>query len=88
MRALNRLRRNNRLYVLLLAPKRTFVIQGEEFPSPPPSLIQTLLSDPSVSTNMATSGQSIIGDSEGSPLPYAIRGRRTLRVKVSDSPEG
>ncbi len=88
VRALNRLRRNNRLYVLLLAPKRTFVIQGEEFPSPPPSLIQTLLSDPAVSTNMATSGQSIIGDSEGSPLPYAIQGRRTLRLQVSDSPGG
>ena len=87
VRALNRLRRNNRLYVLLLGPRRTFVVQGEEFPSPPPSLIQILLSDPGVSTNIVASRQSIIGDSEGSSLPYAIRGRRTLRVKVSDSPE-
>ena len=86
VRALNRLRRNNRLYVLLLASKRTLFLQGEEFPSPPPSLIQTFMSDPAVSTDLATSRYSIIGDSEGSPQPFSLRGQRTIRVKVSERP--
>ena len=86
VRALNRLRRNNRLYVLLLASKRTLFLQGEEFPSPPPSLIQTFLSDPAVSTDMATSRYSIIGDSEGSPQPFSLRGQRTIRVRVGEAP--
>ena len=86
VRALNRLRRNNRLYVLLLASKRTLFLQGEEFPSPPPSLIQTFLSDPAVSTDMATSRYSIIGASEGSPQPFSLRGQRTIRVRVGEAP--
>ena len=86
VRALNRLRRNNRLYVLVLAPKRTLFLQGEAFPSPPPSLIQTFLSDPAVSTDMATSRYSIIGDTEGSPQPFSLRGQRTIRVRVGEAP--
>jgi hypothetical protein len=82
VRALNRMRRNNRLYALLMAPQRSFILQGDEYPSPPPSLVQTLLADPAVSSSLIFSGTSVVGDYEAKPSPYAIRGQKTLILKV------
>jgi SpoIVB peptidase S55 len=83
VRALNRMRRNNRLYVLLMAPQTSFEMQGDEYPSPPPSLVQTFLSDPSVSSSVVYRGTSVVGDFETKALPYSIRGQKTLLLKVS-----
>ena len=80
--ALNRLRRNNRVYALLMAPQRSFIIQGDEYPSPPPSLVQTFLSDPAVSSSVIFSGTSVVGDFETKPFPYTIRGQKNLILKV------
>ena len=85
VRALNRTRRNNRLYALLMTPQRSFVIQGEEYPSPPPSLVQTLLADPAVSGSLTLSGTSVVGDFETQPTPYTIRGQKFLLLKVVDT---
>jgi len=82
VRALNRMRRNNRLYALLMAPQRSFVLQGDEYPSPPPSLVQTFLADPSVSSRVVLSGTSVVGDFETDPSPYTIRGQETLLLRV------
>ena len=49
--ALNKMRRNNRLYVLLMSPQRSFELHGNEYPSPPPSLLQTFLADPAVASS-------------------------------------
>ncbi len=85
VRALNRLRRNNRLYALLMAPQSSFVMQGDEYPSPPPSLVQTFLADPAVSSSVVFRGTSVVGDFETAALPYAIRGQKTLMLKVTDT---
>jgi len=82
IRALNRIRRNNRLYALLMAPQRSFVLQGDEFPSPPPSLLQTFLAAPGVSSSAVFSGTSVVGDYETKPTAYAIQGQQTLYLKV------
>jgi hypothetical protein len=82
VRALNRTRRNNRLYALLLAPQRSFILQGDEFPSPPPSLLQTFLAAPGVSSSAVFSGTSVVGDYETKPTAYAIQGQQTLYLKV------
>jgi hypothetical protein len=82
IRALNRIRRNNRLYALLLAPQRSFILQGDEFPSPPPSLLQTFLAAPGVSSSAVFSGTSVVGDYETKPTAYAIQGQQTLYLKV------
>jgi hypothetical protein len=79
---LNRMRRDNRLYALLMAPQRSFILQGDEYPSPPPSLVQTFLTDPAVSSSAIYSGTSVIGDFEAKPSPYAVRGQKTLLLKV------
>lgn len=82
VRALNRMRRNNRVYALLMAPQRSFIIQGDEYPSPPPSLVQTFLADPAVSSSVIFSGTSVVGDFETKPFPYTVHGQKTLILKV------
>ncbi len=82
VRALNRMRRNNRIYALLMAPQRSFVLQGDEYPSPPPSMVQTFLADPAVSSNVIFNGTSVVGDFETKPSPYTIRGQKILLLKV------
>lgn len=82
VRNLNRMRRNNRLYALLLAPQRSFILQGDEYPSPPPSLIETFLADPAASSTVSFSGSSVIGDFETRSSPYSIRGQKTLVLRV------
>jgi hypothetical protein len=85
VQALNKTRRNNRVYALLMAPQRSFVLQGDEYPSPPPSLLQTFLADPAVSSSVTFSGMSIIGDFETKPIPVTIRGQKTLMLKVVET---
>lgn len=82
VRALNRMRRNNRVYALLMAPQRSFVMQGDEYPSPPPSLLQTFMADSAAASNVIFSGTSVVGDFETTPTPYAIHGQKTLILKV------
>lgn len=82
VQALNRVRKTNRLYALLMSPQRSFILQGDEYPSPPPSLVQTFMSDPAVSSNVTMSGMSVVGDFETKPTPYTIRGQKTLLLKV------
>ncbi len=85
VRALNRMRRNNRIYALLMAPQRSFVMAGDEYPSPPPSLLQTFMADPAAASSVVFSGTSVVGDFETQPTPYAIHGQKTLMLKVTGS---
>jgi hypothetical protein len=81
VRALNRMRRNNRVYALLMAPQRSFVMQGDEYPSPPPSLLQTFMADSAAASSVVFSGTSVVGDFETKPTPYSIHGQKTLILK-------
>jgi len=83
VRALNRMRRNNRLYALLMAPQRSFTLQGDEYPSPPPSLLQTLMAEPGASSSATFSWTSVIGDFEAGPAPYTIHGDKMLLLRVA-----
>jgi hypothetical protein len=82
--ALNRIRRNNRVYALLMTPQRSFVMRGDVYPSPPPSLMQTFMADPAAS-NMIFNGTSVVGDFETQSTPYAINGQKMLILKVAES---
>lgn len=82
VRALNRMRTNNRVYALLMAPKQSFVLDGEEYPSPPPSLLQTFQTGPAQSSSVIFSGTSVVGDFETQPGPFAIQGEKTLMLRV------
>jgi hypothetical protein len=83
VRALNRMRRNNRLYALLMSPQRSFTLQGDEYPSPPPSLLQTLMAEPGSSSSATFSWMSVIGDFEAGPSPYTIQGDKMLLLRVA-----
>lgn len=87
VQALNKMRRNNRLYALLMAPQRSLVMMGDEYPSPPPSLLQTFLADPAVSSTVTFSGTSVVGDFETKPAPISFRGQKTLLLKVIGTSE-
>jgi len=82
VKALNRMRRNNRLYALLMAPQRSFTLEGDEYPSPPPSLIQTFMSDPGAASSLTLSGTSVVGDYEGAASSFMIHGQKMLFLKV------
>lgn len=82
VRELNHTRRNNRLYALLMAPQRSFVMEGTSYPSPPPSLLQTFMADPAVSSKITYRGDSVVGDYQTSPVSYSIQGEQTLFLKV------
>ncbi|HUX09314.1 MAG TPA: hypothetical protein VMW51_01650, partial [Terriglobia bacterium] len=84
VRALNRMRRNNRLYALVMTPQRSLTLQGEEYPSPPPSLVQTFLADPAVSSSVIYGNASVIGDYQTQPTQYTIQGEKTLYLKVEN----
>ncbi len=83
VRNMNRMRRNNRLYALLMAPERSFILRGDEYPSPPPSLVETLLADPAASSSVIFSGTSVVADYETKSSPYSIRGQKTLVLRVA-----
>jgi len=80
--ALNKMRRNNRIYAVLLAPEGSFRLAGDEFPAPPPSLLQTFLSDAAAATRVSMSLNSVVGDFETDPTPYTVTGQQTLQLKV------
>jgi hypothetical protein len=82
VKALNRMRRNNRLYALLMAPQRSFIMQGDEYPSPPPSLVQTFMADPAAASSVNLSGTSVVGDYEAAASSLMILGQKTLFLKV------
>ena len=82
VRAINRLRKNNRLYIRLSRPRTAFLLDGTQFPSPPPSLARVMAKEPSVSSNIATSSVSTLAETELEPLPSVVTGRRTITVLV------
>jgi hypothetical protein len=82
VKALNRMRRNNRLYALLMAPQRSFIMQGDEYPSPPPSLVQTFMADPAAASSVNFSGTSVVGDFEAAASSLMIHGQKMLMLKV------
>ena len=82
VRAINNLRKNNRLYVRLSRPQTAFLLHGTQFPSPPPSLARVMANEPSVSSNIATSSVSTLAETELEPLPSVVTGRKTITVLV------
>jgi hypothetical protein len=84
IRAINKSRRNNRLYVRLARIEPGFVLQGENFPSPPPSVVRALSGDPSASTNISPTLLSTIAEYEMDPVPSVVSGSKSITVTVKD----
>lgn len=82
IRAINNLRKNDRVYVRLQRPEPAVLLHGEEFSSLPPSFRQVLLSARSASSSLLVMGASNLYEFEMPSLPFVVRGRRTLTLKV------
>ncbi|MSO19616.1 MAG: hypothetical protein EXQ56_04005 [Acidobacteria bacterium] len=84
VKAINRSRSNNRLYVRLARPEVGFMVQGESLPSLPPSVVSTLSADPSVSSNVTRTGLSTIEDQELDPVAGVISGFKALSINIEE----
>jgi hypothetical protein len=80
MRALNMTRKNNRLYVRLLASDAGAVISGEPLSALPPSVLGVLESDRSTG-DFVPLRNSTLGE-WNIPTEYAVVGSRVLTINV------
>ena len=79
---LNKLRKNDRLYVKILNSDPGVMIGGEELPSVPPSLAAVLNTDRSSSRNVSGTRSSTIREYELPQSRYVIQGQRALNLMV------
>lgn len=84
VRAINKSRRNNRLYVRLSRTGPGFVLQGEVFPSPPPSVVKALSAGAGASTEIIPTVQSTIAEFEMDPVESVVSGTKSITVTVKN----
>jgi hypothetical protein len=81
VREINRLRKADRLYVRLARSESGAVINNEELPSLPPSVLATLGSDRTAGGYTLTRSATLF-EKELPPAEFVISGQRTLTVNV------
>ncbi|MBI2150635.1 MAG: hypothetical protein HYU27_08535, partial [Acidobacteria bacterium] len=79
---LNKLRKNDRLYIKVLSSEPGVVIGGEELPSLPPSMAAVINTDRSSSRSMSGLPNSTVREYELPRSNYVIQGQRTLNLTV------
>jgi hypothetical protein len=79
---LNKLRKNDRLYIKVVSSEPGVVIGGEEFPSLPPSMAALINSDRSSSRSVSGVASSTVREYELPQSKYVIQGQRTLTLTV------
>lgn len=81
VRELNKIRKADRLYVKLTRSEDGAIINNEELPSLPPSVLATLGSD-RTSGGYVKTGSATLLEKELPPAEFVISGQRTLTVNV------
>jgi SpoIVB peptidase S55 len=84
IRAINNIRKNDRVYVRLQRPEPSVVLRGEEFSTLPPSFGAVITSDRSASSTLSTLRSSNLYEYELPSTPYMITGQRSLTIEVVD----
>jgi hypothetical protein len=82
IRELNELRKTDRLYVKLFSTNPGAVIDGEELPSLPPSMMAILNTGRSSDSNTSGTRLSPVGEFELRPSDLVIQGQRSLRLTI------
>jgi len=82
VRELNKLRRNDRLYVKIVSSEPGVVIGGEEYPSLPPSMIALLDSGRASTRTVAPMSNSTVVEYEMPQSRYVLQGQRSLTLSV------
>ena len=81
VRELNKVRKADRLYVKLTRSDSGAIINSEELPSLPPSVLATLGSDRTTGGYVKTSSATVY-EKELPPAEFVVSGQRTLTVNV------
>ncbi|MEW5979120.1 MAG: SpoIVB peptidase S55 domain-containing protein [Acidobacteriota bacterium] len=84
IRAINNIRKNDRVYVRLQRLDPSVIIRGEELSSLPPSFSAVVTSDRSSSTSLTTLRSSNLYEYELPSTPFVITGQRSLTIEVVD----
>jgi hypothetical protein len=84
VRAINRTRRNNCLYVRVWRTDKGFQLQNDQLPSPPASLRQILGAGPSASGGITNTWTALLADMELEQASSAISGSETIRITVKE----
>jgi hypothetical protein len=82
IRELNKLRKNDRLYVKIVSNEPGVVIGGEELPSLPPSMIALLDTSRASSRAVAPLTNSTVSEYELPQSKYVLQGQRSLTLTV------
>jgi hypothetical protein len=81
IRILGNLRKNNRIYFKILAPKPGLFLKGEEMPNLPPTL-KSMFTSPRASASATTDlARSTLGEFQ-LPVPYVFRGGAVIPVRI------
>ncbi len=84
IRAINNIRKNDRVYVRLQRAEPSVIIRGEELSGLPPSFSNVVTSDRSSSSGLMTLRSSNLYEYELPSTPFVISGQRTLIIEVVD----
>jgi hypothetical protein len=84
IKAINNIRKNDRVYVRLQRPEPSVLIRGEEFSSLPPSFSSVITSDRTSSSSLTTLRSSNLYEYELPSTPFVISGQRSLTIEVVD----
>jgi hypothetical protein len=82
VRAINRLRRNDRLYVRLWRPGRALRVHTEQLPAPPASVASVLSLPSAAGGRDAQDWQSTLGEFELDGLASVVEGNISMKVTV------
>jgi len=82
IRELNKLRKNDRLYIKILNNEPGVVIAGQEFPSLPPSMAGILNTDRASTRTISATPNSTISEFELPQSKYVIQGQGSLTLTV------
>ena len=81
LRLLSNLRKNNRIYFKIVAPKPGLFLRGEEMPNLPPAMKSLFTSPRAASAAPTELTVSTLGEYQ-LPIPYMFRGMTTIPMKI------
>lgn len=81
VRLLNNLRKNNRIYLKIIASKPGLFLRGEEMPNLPPAMKSLFASPRAASPAPTELASSTLGEYQ-LPLPYIFKGLASIPIKI------
>lgn len=81
VQAINKLKKNNKLYVKILRPGAGAIVNSEEMPTLPPSVLATLGSQ-RTSNGYAALSIATLAESELAPSQFLITGQQAITINV------